>query len=34
MLILWKVKVAYFTLRTGPSLSYAITEKLKATVSV
>ncbi|MDB6169354.1 MAG: hypothetical protein JWM88_2218 [Verrucomicrobia bacterium] len=30
----WKVKGAYFTLRAGPSLSYAITEKLKATLSL
>jgi hypothetical protein len=30
----WKVKGAYFTLRMGPSLSYAITEKLKATLSL
>jgi len=30
----WKVRGAYFTLRAGPSVSYAITEKLKATVSV
>jgi len=30
----WKVKGGYFTFRAGPSLSYAITEKLKATLSV
>ena len=30
----WKVKGAYFTVRMGPSLTYAITEKLKATLSV
>lgn len=30
----WKVRGGYFTLRAGPSLSYAITEKLKATLSV
>ena len=29
----WRVKGGYFTLRAGPSISYAITEKLKATVS-
>lgn len=29
----WKVKGAFFTFRAGPSLSYSITEKLRATVS-
>ena len=30
----WKVKGGYFTFRAGPSATYAITEKLKATLSV
>jgi hypothetical protein len=30
----WKVKGGYFTFRAGPSVTYAITEKLKATLSV
>ncbi len=30
----WKVKGGYFTFRAGPSMTYAITEKLKATLSV
>ncbi|MDB6092518.1 MAG: hypothetical protein JWM32_80 [Verrucomicrobia bacterium] len=30
----WKVKGAYFTFRAGPSISYSITQKLKATLSV
>jgi hypothetical protein len=29
----WRVKGGYFTFRTGPSLTYAITDKLKATLS-
>ncbi len=30
----WHVRGGYFTFRAGPALTYAITEKLKATVSV
>jgi hypothetical protein len=29
----WKIKGGYFTFRTGPSLTYSFTDKLKATLS-